>query len=122
MNHSQWPVNTCRPDSTDLGADWVEEEGEWEIVDEQLHAQVSGAYAVGTTDSFSETVYTLETRFRATGSLNQWYNTIALGFGGTDEGIESTGHSVTYIPVVPRLGVAKPSPGCLGLNPQAEQP
>jgi len=24
--------------------------------------------------------------------------------------------------VVPRLGVAKPSPGCLGLNPQAERP
>ena len=107
MNHSQWPVNTCRPDSTDLGPDWVEEEGEWEIVGEQLHAQVSGAYAVGTTDSFSETVYTLETRFRATGNLNQWYNTIALGFGGTEEGIDSTGYSVTYIPAWGKLKLTR---------------
>ena len=48
-----------RSDSTDLGPDWVEEKGDWDIVGEQLHTQVNGAYAVGTTDSFSETIYTL---------------------------------------------------------------
>jgi len=96
-----------RPDSSDLGPDWVEEEGEWDIVDEQLHAQVNGAYAVGTTDSFSETVYTLEARFRATGNLNQWYNAIALGFGGTEEGIDSTGYSVAYIPAWGKLKLTR---------------
>ena len=96
-----------RPDSTDLGPDWVEEEGEWDIVDEQLHAQVNGAYAVGTTDSFSETVYTLETRFRATGNLNQWYNAIALGFGVAGWGDNPTGYSVAYIPAWGKLKLTR---------------
>jgi len=46
-------------------------------------------------------------RFRATGNLNQWYNAIALGFGGTEEGIDSTGYSVAYIPAWGKLKLTR---------------
>ena len=96
-----------RPDSSDLGPNWVEEAGDWDIVDGQLHTQANGEHGVGATESLSNTRYVVETRFRATGNLNQWYNAIALGFGGTEEGIDFTGYSVAYIPAWGKLKLTR---------------
>ncbi|MBC7251042.1 MAG: hypothetical protein H5T62_12255 [Anaerolineae bacterium] len=56
-----------RPDSTDLGPDWVEEEGDWDIVSDQLHCPVTqSGCRVATAESFDDTAFVVETRLRAT--------------------------------------------------------
>lgn len=59
-----------RPDSSDLGPDWVEEAGDWNIVSGQLHYPVtqSGCRVV-TVESFDDTAFVIETRLRATGNF-----------------------------------------------------
>ncbi|RLC69917.1 MAG: hypothetical protein DRI81_19820 [Chloroflexi bacterium] len=96
-----------RPDSSDLGSNWVEEAGDWDIVDGQLHAQANGEQGVGATESFSDTQYVVETRFRATGNLPGPYNAFALGFGAEDVGGDPTGYSVTYVPAWGKLKLTR---------------
>ena len=96
-----------RPDSSDLGTGWVEEAGDWDIVDGKLHTQANGEQGVGTTESFSDTRYVVETRFRAAGSLLGPYNAFALGFGAADVGGNPTGYSVTYVPAWGKLKLTR---------------
>jgi len=59
-----------RPDSTDLGPDWVEEAGDWNIVSGQLHCPVTrSGCRVATAKSFDDTAFVIETRLRATGNF-----------------------------------------------------
>jgi hypothetical protein len=85
----------------------VEEAGDWDIVDGQLHVQAGGDQAVGSADSFGDTQYTIETRFRATGNLVGLYNAFALGFGATDVGGSPTGYSVACVPIPGQLTLTR---------------
>ncbi len=87
-----------RPDDTDLGPDWIEIEGDWEIRDEQLHIQTEDDQAaiVATSHTFTETHFAIETQIR--GEADDPY----VFFFGADPKA-GTGYGVRYEPADSQL-------------------
>lgn len=84
-----------RADSTDLGLDWVEVRGDWDISDGQLHIRTNGRpQIVATSSTFTETRFTIETQVKGIGhgARHAYYYT--LFFGANSRGRK--GYGVVY--------------------------
>ena len=73
-------------DSTDLGPDWVEEEGEWNIADEQLHCSVGqDGCRMATTESCDDTAFGHQGLLIFDFHTLFWRSGVIVGVAGNEE-------------------------------------
>ena len=91
---------------TDLGPDWVEVKGDWDIRDGQLHVRTGGGpEKVATSRTFTETHFTIETQVRGLGQGTRPPDRYELFFSAGGGG--QKGYSVMYEPRDRRLSLVR---------------